>query len=173
MTETERSFERIELADLKKLVEIALTDLNDLFGRKHDLTNLYRDRLLALAFCQGAAEHFVRPGRGVKDFDVWAFFSNNPQKSFPYRRRGKRDFGPSKFGRHPSDHGYAGRRVDILGRDISVSIGETPEVAIRRYLSTYPTKSARLLAMRPVVLLTPPELTGKVIWDPINDCRLR
>jgi hypothetical protein len=34
----------------------------------------------------------------VKDFDVWAFFAEHPARPFPHRRRGRKDFGPSRFG---------------------------------------------------------------------------
>jgi hypothetical protein len=167
MRPTQRSYARITKSDLKKLAALAMADLESFFERKPATARRYQNRLLALAFCQGAAEHYVRPGRGVKDFDVWAFFASGPAQPFPYRRRGKVDFGTSKFGRHPNDTGFKGRGVDVLGRDIPISKSETPTAAIRRYLRTSPNKTPHLLALRPVVLLTPPRLLGKVIWDPL------
>lgn len=173
ITPAERSYAPITKSDVKKLAALAVADLNSFFKRNPVTARRYKKRLIALAFCQGAAQHYVRPGRGVKDFDVWAFFASGPKRPFPYRRRGSMDFGTSKFGRHPKDVGYEGRGVDVLGRDIPVARGETPTSAIRRYLQTSHNKTPRLLALRPVVLLTPPRSLGKVIWDPLEDRRDR
>jgi len=76
-------------------------------------------RLLGRDLCQGAALHYVDGRNGVKDFDVWSFYAQHDDWPFPARWRGTRDFGPSKFGRYPGDPpGYAGRRVDLLGRSL-------------------------------------------------------
>jgi hypothetical protein len=161
-----RSFEKLDKSDLQRLADLALADLKEFFVRNPDTARLYKDRLIGLALCQGAAEHYVRPGRGIKDLDVWAFFSCNPERPFPYRRRGCVDFGPSKFGRHPDDKDYSGRRVDVIGRDIHFTEGSTPGDAIRRYLMTGRTASAGHLRTRPVVMLYPPNEFGKVVWEP-------
>jgi hypothetical protein len=164
-----RSFQQIEPDDLRRLAVLALADLDGLFRRKPRLDAAYRHGLLALTLCQGAAEHYLRPGRGVNDFDVWAFFRADPSCRFPYRRRGERDFGPSKFGHNPDEVGFRGRRVDIIGRDIPASDGEEAAEAIHRYLATDRNKSPRLLAERPVIQIYPEPGLGRIIWDPSRD----
>jgi hypothetical protein len=110
-----RSLEKLDQGDLRRLSKLTLNDLQSLYQRRPETGALYADRLIALCLCQGAAEHFVRPGHGIKDFDVRAFFSAHPERPFPYRRQGIVDFGMSRFGRHPDDSGFAGRRVDVIG----------------------------------------------------------
>lgn len=129
---TERSFELFQADDLRRLSEIALEDLGALFEKRPETGRLYQDRLLMLCLCQGGAEHFVRREYGVKDLDIWAFFAEHPSRPFPYRRRGVRDFGPSKFGRHPNDGSLQGRRVDIIGRSIPCASEETAKECILR-----------------------------------------
>ena len=165
----ERSFERLGLDDLRRVAELALADLRGLYARRPQTGSLYANRLLALCLCQGAAEHFVRPGPGVKDFDVWAFYRAHPARAFPYRRRGTVDFGPSRFGRHPNDVGFAGRRVDIIGRSISAKGKQDAFDAIRAWLRERPSTSAWHLSQRPVVVVYPEHGFGKVIWDPARD----
>jgi hypothetical protein len=166
-----RSFELIGFDDLKRLSVLAQRDLSSLFRRNPALGAIYEDRLLALTLCQGAAEHFVKPGRGVNDFDVWAFYRSHPERKFPYRRRGTVDFGESKFGRNPEDHRYAGRRIDVIGRDIRCEDGEDSMTAIRRWITFDKGKSAAFLAERPVVLIYPDAEIGRLAWNPIGDMR--
>jgi hypothetical protein len=165
---SERSYEELERDDLHHMAEVVLADLRDLYDRRPKTGSLYADRLLALCLCQGGAEHFVRRGQGIKDFDVWAFFHRHPSQDFPYRRRGTADFGPSKFGRHPDD-GYAGRRVDVMGRSIDVEDGENEIESIRRYLREQPSSSAQHLARRPVIMIHPEAHLGDIIWDPAKE----
>jgi hypothetical protein len=100
---TERSREPITGADLARLGELALRDLAGLVERKTATGRRYRNRLLCIALCQGAAQHYLDGENGVKDFDVWSFFSAHPAGPFPYRRKVERDFGRSRFSRHPAD----------------------------------------------------------------------
>lgn len=162
----ERSFTPILTADLERLVHLALEDLEDLFGRRPETGSLYRNRLLMLCLCQGGAEHFVRGQRGIKDLDIWAFFSEHPTRPFPYRRRGIKDYGPSPFGRHPGDVGFQGRRVDIIGRSIRCDDSRTPADCIRDWLEHGRTVSARLIALSPVISIYPKAELGQIVWDP-------
>jgi hypothetical protein len=160
----ERSYETIGVDDLRRLARIALADLDDLFTRMPQSWGHYRNRMLLLAFCQGAALHYVAGGHGVKDFDVWAFFRAHPSGPFPWRRNGARDFGPSRFGRHPGMPRFAGRRVDVWGRSIEAQPTEDGVGALRRYLFEGNTESARRLAERPVVAIGEGPDFGRVIW---------
>jgi hypothetical protein len=166
-----RSYERIELADLRHLGEIAAED-RDFFYRKHPE---YRDRLVCVALCQGAAKHFVdmeagaeRPN-GVKDFDVWSFFAAIPGQQFPAAIRHRHfDFGPSRFGAEPAQPAkfshIKGRRVDVFLRDLPVGLDADPVEALRGYLERRRTDSARALAAKAAVLIEPAALIGTIAW---------
>jgi hypothetical protein len=164
----EYSLERITTADLQRLATLALDYFDDLFKRRPHVSGRFRGRLLMLALCQGAALHSVDGLHGVKDFDVWGFFRALPDASFPYRgAHGRRDFGSSRFGRHPDTDRYEGRRVDILGRSIDVRQGEDAVEAVRRWLANGPRRSsAWYLAQRPVIAIYPEPMLGQRIWLP-------
>lgn len=155
---------RITKADLRRLCDIAITDLKSLFHRRPSTGRLYRRRLFAIALCQGAALHFLDGKNGVKDFDVWCFFQAHSKRPFPYRRNGTADFGNPKFGKSNNWEHLLGRRVDLLGRSLEVSANPSPVNALREYLSCSKTASARALAEKAMVLVHPPALLGKVVW---------
>ena len=159
----DRSFERIELHHLRRLARIAIKDLTDLFDRKPALGDLYRDRLMVICLCQGGARHFVHQDRGVKDFDVWAFFVRHSSRCFPYRRQQTRDFGPSRFGRHPNDEHRRGRGVDLFGRSIPCENGREPYDCVREWICGK-ADSPREIRKNPVVVVWPEEDLGSVIW---------
>ena len=163
-----RSLERITKADLRILGELACGYFDDLFERKPDFSGRFRGRLLLLALCQGAALHYMDRSHGVKDFDVWGFSKSLPDVTFPSRGlHGRRDFGPSRFGRQPQERGYEGRRVDILGRSIEVRRGEDGITAPRRYLADGRRRSTPWhLAKRPVIGIYPNSILGQKIWIP-------
>jgi hypothetical protein len=164
---SERSRERITDADLARLCELACADLAELFQRRPETGRLYRHRLLGIALCQGAALHYIDGRNGIKDFDVWSFFAEHPERPFPYRRNVPCDFGPSKFGRFSDDPArFLGRRVDMLGRSLPVPPETDPVWAIREYLHASRTKTARLLAEKAAVMLWPEQIRGVVAWPP-------
>ena len=163
---SERSFEPLTAADLHRLSELAQADLQQLFARRPETGELYKDRLMMICLCQGGAEHFVRQMRGVKDLDVWTFFSEHPTRPFPYRRRGVKDFGPSHLGRHPNDIDFQGRRVDIIGRSIKRNLDQTAQNSVLEWLRKGRTDSAKLISQRPVIVVYPEGIRGSVIWDP-------
>lgn len=148
-----RSYKRITRNDLVRLAQISHDDFADLC-RRQKYSHRYKGRLRLICLCQGAARHYVHHDRGVQDFDLWGFFEEVRGHPFPYRRRGERDFGPSKFGRNPDDgDAFKGRRVDVMGRSIRIPENETPIEAVQRYLGEAWTKSASLLAERPVIVV--------------------
>ena len=165
---TERSYERIDLDDLRRLGEIAATDRKDFLGRYPDFANQYAERLVAVALCQGAALHFVNGQNGIKDFDVWTFYSESKARRINARRRVSRDFGPSRFGVHPEDTGYRGRRVDLMMRGIPIASAGNAIEAIDNYLRTSGTSTTRHLSQKAVVLIEPRELMGTVAWLPAH-----
>lgn len=168
---SDRSYEPIEPADLRLLGQVAAED-RELFYRGRPE---FRDRLLCVALCQGAAKHYVDVARGapspngVKDFDVWSFFAAVPGERFPADRRNRHvDFGPSKFGRWDNEpdrfRAFTGRRVDLLMRALPVLLGADPVLALREYLGEARTRSAGELAAKAVVLIEPEHLLGTIVW---------
>ncbi len=164
--ETTRSRVPITLEDLQRLGVIAAADRADLFARKIDTAMLYAARLFAVALCQGGALHYLDRRNGVKDLDVWSFYTQDPRRRFPPRRRAKVDFGDPKFGAAPDMPGFVGRRVDLIGRSIADADPIDPVGSLRRYLTGGTTESARLLAKKAVVLIEPQRLLGTVVWPP-------
>lgn len=165
MLEGDRSYERIETADLERLAELAVVDQRALFERHPDISTAYRNRLLFVALCQGAALHFLDGKTGVKDFDVWAFYRESDARPFPQRRpRVVRDFGDAKFGKSPDAPKFVGRRVDILTKSIRAADDAPPEEVIRQYLRQPPTKTAALLSQKAVIAIHPRSRLGQVLW---------
>ena len=161
-TDAARSFESLTDADLAHLAEIAERDRNDRFRRRPRWAT-FRERVICVALCQGAALHYVDGENGIKDFDVWTFYAEHPAGPFPARWRTTADFGRSRFGRHPDDAGYVGRRVDLIGRSIAAGDSD-PVGAVRTYLRAGRTGSARALAAKAVVMLEPAHVRGTVAW---------
>lgn len=162
--ESARSLERIDSDDLLRLAELAVEVEAGLFKRNPIGAGRYAGRLLCRALCQGAALHYVDARNGVKNFDVWSFYTKRDDGPFPYRWRGTADYGPSKFGRYPGDPpSYTGRRVDFLGRSLRASDAD-PVTAVRDYLAARNTATAQELAAKAVVLISPRELLGQIIW---------
>jgi DNA-binding transcriptional regulator YiaG len=170
--EVTRSLVPLTVDDLIRLGRRAAEDRAAFFGRKPDTAALYSSRLFAVALCQGAAMHYIDGKNGVKDFDVWSFFSESPIRMFPPRRRGEADFGDPKFGVSSDAPSFVGRRVDLIGRSIPDANPSDPVGTLRRYLGHVRTKSARLLALKAVVLIEPTELLSTVVW-PAQWCLAR
>jgi hypothetical protein len=157
-----RSYHLIELDDLKALAKIACRDREDFFRSYPKWAKLYALRMLCIALCQGAARHYIDGTTGINDFDVYTFYRTRPEKHWYAKRIKPYDFGDPKFGQSVDKPKYVGRRVDCLGRDIDASGGEDAIAALRRYLQAGKTKTARLLAIKAVVLLEPS--CGTVVW---------
>jgi hypothetical protein len=162
---TERSFERITRADLKRLARIAADERADFFSRHPEFAILYHKRLLCTALGDDAALHHLNGVTGVNEFSVWSFYAEHPEAPFPFRRAGRADFGRSKFGRAAdAPEGYLGRRVDLHARSIGVAPGSRPVEALQRYLKAGATRSSRELAQKAVVLIEPAPLLGAEVW---------
>jgi hypothetical protein len=163
-----RAMQRITKRDLEKLAAIARADRERMFERNANWAP-YRSRLLCVALCREAGQHYVDGKTGVEDFDLWTFFARSPGRPFPdmalFRRRATADFGPSRFGRTPGAPGkFEGRRVDLLSRSLDVGARANPAAAVRAWLEAGGSESARRLAEQAVVLIEPSP--GKVIWKP-------
>lgn len=164
-----RSFETIEIADLRRLADIARERIDGAFVAHPAKRALYDGHLLAICLCQGAADHFLAPtaSDGVQDFDMWAFFRRRPGARLWNRKPFTEDFGPSRFGRSPLDPPkYTGRRVDVLWRCIPAEPDEDTRAVLRRYFAEPRTASARALRLKAAVLAWPVERAGDIIWRP-------
>ena len=165
----ERAYEKITVEDLTRLRELALRDLKEFFKR-HPRYEPYKNSLILIALCQGAALHFIDGKEGVKDFDVWSFFAENPSVKLPYRRKKQVDSGLHKFGVHPDDvkKGYNGRHVDLFMRGIKPDIvnheKRDPKGCINGYLKMAKTETARFLAEKAVVGLYPDTILGEILY---------
>jgi len=94
-----RSFAPIALRDLERLLELARHDRDNFFARYPDWAELYADRVLGTALCQGAALHHVRGDIGINDFDAYTFYTSHPDRRWYANRIKSVDFGDPKFGR--------------------------------------------------------------------------
>ena len=153
-----RSFDRITLADLRYLRDVAITDTAD-FVARHPKHATLIDRRIGIALCQGAALHFAEGENGVKDFDVWSFFErDDTAPDFPPRRPRHVPFERPGFD-------ASMRKIDLLGRTLKKGDRHAPVEAIRAYLTEGQTASARFLAKKAIVMLEPSDLLGEVVWS--------
>ena len=132
---------------LKRLAAKARADQQSLFERKPHLA-VYGPRLLLIALCQGGATHYLdcRKGKthtnGVKDLDVYTFYSKDPGIKWNDRRHVVVDFGESEFGYHPDRKaGYVGRHVDLLSRALAVEPDANPVMAVQDWLANSHNKT--------------------------------
>ena len=135
------------------------------FAKNHGWAELYGDRALGIALCQGAALHHVNPNIGINDFDVYTFYAAHPGRRWYAKRIQSVDFGDSKFGRSEvTKLGFTGRRVDLMGRTLGVPVGTQFGPALRAYLTSGLTRTARELAGKAVVILEPRDQLGTIVW---------
>lgn len=179
ITPTPRSYERLTNGHLARLSALASAD-RDLFYVKQPL---YRGRHLATVLGQGGALHWLDGTIGVKDLDVWSFFSLPPQHDrFPADvRKVQADFGPSTLGRQSYDlttarnnterrkfakwSNYRGRRVDLMLRGLACQPAADPATVIRNWLTGgAPGSSAWWLAQKAVILIDPSERREEQVW---------
>ena len=178
IVESKRSVVPITESDLRHLGDIAWECLEYRLGRNGNLHG-FRERLVCIALCQGAALHYIDGKTGVKDFDVSAFFATANAPALGFRRGTVRESGLYKFGKHPDiprRRGYRTRWCDFFMRaitpgDIEQALTKTANdsevdavALVRGYLANRATCSSRLLARKAVVGLWPETVFGKVLW---------
>lgn len=182
---SERSYAALTGEHLVRLATLAAAD-DRYFGQHHPG---WATELLASCLVQGAARHYLRGDRGIKDFDIYLFYGlpagRNPAH-FPWNRGAttrNRDFGLSEFGRQlytaadrsdpylaakiPHWERFLGRRVDIMSRSVAphvdgakAAIMQWLERGRRRRHST--TSTDWNLSRAPVICLHP--CVGDVWW---------
>ncbi len=169
----ERSYARITRVDLKRLLAIARLERDDFFSRHKEYAILYRKRVLCTALCGDTALHYINGQTGIARFEVWTFYAEHPEATFPYWHEERYDYGASaKFGRLPeAPAAFKGRPVDLAGRSIDASPMDDPLEALQYYLRRGATPVARRMAEKAVVLLEPEPLVGYVAWPTLVPAR--
>ena len=105
----------------------------------------------------------IKKKTGIKDIDIWFFFSKNAENRFNPRWCKSKDLGLSKFGNNPNDIGYAGRRIDFFGRSVD-KINDDAAESVRHWIQYDGGASSRYLAQKAVIGLYPDTTLGKPIW---------
>jgi hypothetical protein len=160
-----RSFKRITQADLQRLSDLAAADCAAFFASHPEWAVQYEGRVLAMALCQGAALHVLDGKTGIQDFDVYTFYARHPDRPWYAKRLKSVDFGDPKFGTSLDRPEFKGRRVDLMGRSLDVTVDCDPILAIRQWLRKgREGSSAALLAKKAVILVSPIDRIGAVIW---------
>jgi hypothetical protein len=169
----ERSYARIAHNDLKRLLAIARLEREDFFSRHKEYTILYRKRVLCAALCGDGALHFSNGQTGIRAIEVWTFYAEHPEATYPHWHEERYDFGSArKFGRLPdAPESFRGRPVQLAGRSIDASPVDDPIEALQYYLRRGATPVARRLAEKALVLLEPERLTGYVAWPTLVPAR--
>ena len=146
----------VTLKELRDLKTHAVEEEEAFFKRNPHLVEPYRQRLILVALCQGAALQFLGCGHGVKDFDIHFFYAKNPDKprlSRAVKRCKAADVGA--FSNVPIDF------IRTVGPNLK------PDDAIQtvqEFLRHKPTSNACHLSKKAVIGLYPNEVFGKQIW---------
>ena len=168
----DRSFERITRIHLKRLLRIARLEREDFFARHKEYAILYRKRVVCAALCEDAALHYINGQTGIAGFDVWTFYAEHPEASFPSWHEERYDFGRSAFGRLASaPDSFKGRPVNLAGRSIEASPADDPVEALQHYLRRASTRVSKRLADKAVVLIEPERLVGYLAWPTLVPAR--
>jgi hypothetical protein len=148
-------------AELEALSALAVAEEAGFFSRNPHLVAAYRDRLLAVALCQGAALQYLGRGYGVNDFDLHFFYAQNPEKQ-RLSRAVKRIWATvGSFRNVP---------VDFIRTVVPNRAGSDPKSApehIQQFLHARSTANAAHLSEKAVVGLLPRELFGATIWPAV------
>ncbi len=148
--------------ELRSLAKLAVAEEKAFFVRNKDLAEPYRQRLILVALCQGAALQYLGCGYGVKDFDVHFFYAQNPNKPRLSRtvKTVKHEYEcVASFPEVPIDF----IRTIVPGAQPHLE----PEAAIqtvREFLRSKPTSNASYLSQKAVIGLYPNEMFEEQIW---------
>ena len=152
----------VTVRELESLLALAIGD-EERFFREHDNCVVpYRNRLLCIALCQGAALQFLGQGYGVADFDVHFFYAKNPDKPRLSRAVKRTIADVGGFAAIPVDY----VRTVVPGATLTGDTRSTVE-QLQAFLQQRPTANAFHLAQKAVVGLSPSPLFGRVLWPPL------
>ena len=151
----------VTLKELRALAEHARMEEKAFFTRNPRLVEPYRERLILVALCQGAALQFLGCGYGVKDFDIHFFYAQNPDKKRLSRKLKcyKADVGD--FPNAPIDYirTVVPNAQPHLPPDIAIQ-------TVQKFLrdNPKPKSTAWYLSQKAMIGLYPDEVLGKQIW---------
>ena len=145
--------------ELKALAELGQIEERAFFERNPHLVEPYRQHLLALALCQGAALQFLGRGYGVNDFDLHFFYAQNSAKPRLSRAVGRIWRSVGRFSNAPVDF----VRTVVPGAQSTDDV-EMVVRQLRRFLEQRRTANATHLATKAVIGLWPDALYGRTIW---------
>ena len=166
----EKSFEPITEQDLKELVKLTLIEHETFFKRKPEYESFYKNTLLAIVLGQGASSHYRDGKYGIKDFDIYIFYKEHPEKRMWIRRVKKIKSNLEKFG-NPN--------VDFMRKAIKTKYidgnEDNIEKIILRFLSESKTQTAKFLTIwvkkeknrtrNIIVGLYPESIFKKILWE--------
>lgn len=111
---------------------------------------VYADRLVLIALCQGAAQHYYGGGNGVKDVDLWLFFEEHPVVRIPHIANCRRSISVT----FPA---LGVRRVDLMKKMIPANfvVPGDPLMTVKSYLTGSQNTTPVYLSQKPVVGLYP------------------
>lgn len=163
-----KSFEPITEQDLRELVKLALIEHEDFFKRKPDYELFYKNSLLFILLGQGAALHYRYGEYGVKDFDIYLFYKDNPEKKMWVRRVKKVDSNLEKFGNPKIDFMKKVVKLKYIDNENAVEniifklLKESKSFV--KYLTVFALKEKD--RKRNVVIgLYPESIFKKILWD--------
>ncbi|MEM3159519.1 MAG: hypothetical protein QXJ74_01920 [Nitrososphaera sp.] len=146
-----RLFSKLDKRQLRALQRMSLEEHNDYFDRNDHLKD-FKDKLVGICLCQGAATHYLNPEWGINDFDIWHFYLEDGSKRFPYRG-------------HKKDRKvYKERHVDFLKTGIPLEIFQAMGRDKGSTIMAFLLKKKSVLLEQPIVGLYPESLFGKVFW---------
>jgi hypothetical protein len=149
----------VGLAELSSLVILAEAEEDSFFQRNPHLLEPYRERLVAIALCQGAALQYLGCGYGVHDFDLHFFYQQNPDKP-RLSRTVKRIWATvGAFNNVPVDFIRT-----VIPWWLYTGQSHGPVELLRAFLGQPPTANAWHLAQKAVIGLIPQELFSMVVW---------
>ena len=151
-----RTFEKITRRDLDEILAVGNNVMSDFFVNNPRYKPL-RNKLVLVALCQGAADHYCDGTTGIKDYDVWFFYAHMQGVSMP-RSSIKKCY--------PGFNCYKDKKVDVLRRSDSAFKKGDVKASSRRYLTNPSNSTPIRLSEKAVIGLYPPEVMGKKLWQP-------
>jgi hypothetical protein len=148
-------------AELESLRTLAIAEEASFFDRNQHLGEACRDRLIAVALCQGAALQYLGRGYAVNDFDVHFFYSQNPAKLRLSRAVKSIWATVGSFQKVRVDF----VRTVVPSRVLAPAQERSAEL-LHTFLRNPPTDNAMFLQKKAVIGLLPEHLFATVIWEP-------
>ena len=154
-----RYYEKLTTDDLKEMRDYALRELERFCQIGQGKYSIYKEKLVAICLCQGAAKHYVYQKNGVEDIDIWFFFEEDENVKIPHIGNMRKLIWATltKLGTKPFDFLKKMIPLDFV-------VENDKSKTIHNYLERCKTRTAEILSEKPIVGLYPDEVFGKVLW---------